>query len=491
MKPCIAALVLIMLLPLAGCGGRAPEASNRASAITPDLAATMAAMATDVVATITAEAAATQSAQPPATQTATATQAPTETPPPTDTPAPTATPAPTSPPQPTATSTVMPGLGDEIECPGQWRISPITAPDSSGIFAISPAKATYVRISLFVTNLQDKRTTPLSDDLELTGKADGKLLRYAPAFYEVVIPETYEKLADWYSNFPPMVRVQASAVFDVDNSAKNWTLRLITQNTGCEREIALYDTRASQAATNAVAGSDAIVTLSGNINLRTGPGTNYPVAGQGQGGQSMAVVGRLSNGSWFEVCCVAGQKVWVSKEVVTVTGDTSAVVVSTNIPAPPPTPKPAPTAVPLSTNTGIGSPEQRGGSWGLRLRDVKKAKTLDFYGSPAVASGVYLVPLVECRNYGNATAKADSIDFYLQDAAGRTFEYSDSADAIFGAGVRFHAGDISNDINPNSVLTIAVPWDVSDDLGDMWLRVRGAPNVALYLGNVSQLKTEN
>jgi len=37
------------------------------------------------------------------------------------------------------------------------------------------------------------------------------------------------------------------------------------------------------------------------------------------------------------------------------------------------------------------------------------------------------------------------------------------------------------------VLGIALPFDVSPDLGDIWLRVQEAPGVIMYLGNVSQM----
>ena len=162
---------------------------------------------------------------------------------------------------------------------------------------------------------------------------------------------------------------------------------------------------APQAATQASTTGGPVATISGNSNLRKGPGTNYAVAAQGKAGQSLSIVGRMADGSWFEVCCIAGQSVWVSKGVVTTTGDVNNVPVSNNIPAPPPTAIPAPTAAPLATNAGIGSPEQRAGDWGLKLYDVKKAKTVYHYGTGTSAKGVWFVPLVEFRNYGTGTAQ--------------------------------------------------------------------------------------
>ena len=109
-----------------------------------------------------------------------------------------------------------------------------------------------------------------------------------------------------------------------------------------------------------------------------------------------------------------------------------------------------------------------------------------------MASGVWLVPLVEFRNLGSGTDQPSyNLDFYLQDAQGRTFRFDPFNDGVLGTAWQFQAGHLYDDINPGSLLGIAIPFDVSPDLGDMWLRVVQDPDVALYLGNVSQLYSEN
>ncbi len=127
-------------------------------------------------------------------------------------------------------------------------------------------------------------------------------------------------------------------------------------------------------------------------------------------------------------------------------------------------------------------------NWGLRLYDVKRAKSVYHYGNARFAQGTYLIPLVEFRNTGAGTATpVRSLNFYLQDARGRTYKFDPFDDAVLGAAWQFQAGHLYDDINPGLKLGIALPFDVSPDLTDVWLRVREDSRIVMYLGNVSQL----
>ncbi len=79
-----------------------------------------------------------------------------------------------------------------------------------------------------------------------------------------------------------------------------------------------------------------------NINLRAGPGTDYPVVGSAKAGQAFEVVGKNANSTWLQVCCVAEKQVWLSASLVTVQGDIAAAPVPADIPTPPPQPTAAP-----------------------------------------------------------------------------------------------------------------------------------------------------
>jgi hypothetical protein len=88
------------------------------------------------------------------------------------------------------------------------------------------------------------------------------------------------------------------------------------------------------------------------VNLRSGPGTNYAKVGQAKKGQTFDILGKNSNGSWYQISA-NGKTVWVINDpkFTATVGDAGAVKVAENIPAPPPTPKPHPTKPPAPTAT--------------------------------------------------------------------------------------------------------------------------------------------
>lgn len=101
------------------------------------------------------------------------------------------------------------------------------------------------------------------------------------------------------------------------------------------------------------------VTAPGGVNVRSGPGTNYPVLGVAPCGAKGEVVGRSADGLWWAVSApaVPGGLGWVSADFVAVTNaeDVSVIVVAPPVyvppvvtPAPPPTPVPPPTATPAA-----------------------------------------------------------------------------------------------------------------------------------------------
>ncbi len=66
------------------------------------------------------------------------------------------------------------------------------------------------------------------------------------------------------------------------------------------------------------------------LNARSGPGLSFTRVGTLAAGQRVEVVGKSANGAWLQVCCVAGQKVWVTNnpEYVTLSGSLAAVPVA-------------------------------------------------------------------------------------------------------------------------------------------------------------------
>ena len=81
------------------------------------------------------------------------------------------------------------------------------------------------------------------------------------------------------------------------------------------------------------------------VNIRSGPGTEYPVIGGLAPGNDTPILGRDSGGNWL-VIAYASDKGWVAKIVVSVNGDTAGLPVVA-APALPPTAVP-PTAAPTT-----------------------------------------------------------------------------------------------------------------------------------------------
>ena len=65
----------------------------------------------------------------------------------------------------------------------------------------------------------------------------------------------------------------------------------------------------------AVGSSVSQVAVSGSlVNVREGPGQGYPIITQVSSGQQLQVLGRSSDGNWWQVCCVNGAVGWLASQ---------------------------------------------------------------------------------------------------------------------------------------------------------------------------------
>jgi uncharacterized protein YraI len=92
------------------------------------------------------------------------------------------------------------------------------------------------------------------------------------------------------------------------------------------------------------AGANQVARLTANqtVNVRGGPGTNYPVIGRLSAGQAYPVTGKNARGDWYQFD-LDGKSAWVIANLINVSGDPTAIQVAQNIPA---APTPGPTARP-------------------------------------------------------------------------------------------------------------------------------------------------
>lgn len=95
-------------------------------------------------------------------------------------------------------------------------------------------------------------------------------------------------------------------------------------------------------ATPVVAPTPFVEVQSDTLNVRLGPGTDYPVLGQVVLGDRFTLVGRNDAGDWLVVCCVDEQAGWVTARLVSTTADINLLPVGL-------APTRVPTATPLPT----------------------------------------------------------------------------------------------------------------------------------------------
>jgi len=106
-----------------------------------------------------------------------------------------------------------------------------------------------------------------------------------------------------------------------------------------------------------------IVVESGLVSLRSGPGVEYPLVAQLGPRIPIAIIGQNPEGTWYQLCCVNGNTVWVTAAHVVVNNDPSSAPLLAPEPPPPPSPTPTftetPTITPTPTATAMPF-EQRG-----------------------------------------------------------------------------------------------------------------------------------
>ncbi len=88
-----------------------------------------------------------------------------------------------------------------------------------------------------------------------------------------------------------------------------------------------------------------MVTIIQNMNVRTGPGTNYPIAGPGPAGEESPIIGRNADSSWVQVEYPPSNDNtgWVYADLVKISGSVEQISVVNVAPPPPP---PTPTEIP-------------------------------------------------------------------------------------------------------------------------------------------------
>ena len=184
-------------------------------------------------------------------------------------------------------------------------------------------------------------------------------------------------------------------------------------------------------------------TVRANVNVRTGPGPQYPVIGQLRRGERVQFVGANTDFSWY-VIDFRSQQAWVSASFFT---DIFGNVRDLPIVAPPPTPIPSPT--PPATFTPSPQP----------FADLVMVSAA--MNPPVPQPGVPLTLSVVIKNQG----LADAGQFAVATSFKPGEVYTATVVGGLGAGQQAQV-NLSNTVNGTGIFTIAVVLDLNNQVDE-------------------------
>jgi uncharacterized protein YraI len=111
------------------------------------------------------------------------------------------------------------------------------------------------------------------------------------------------------------------------------------------------------ATTEAAPASDVTLTTAEIVNVREGPGTNYPVITQMEVNTPYKIVGKTQAGDWWQIA-FGDKSYWVISQLVNVQGDGGAVAVISELPAAPVAAVAAPAAAPAEAQSAEAAPAE-------------------------------------------------------------------------------------------------------------------------------------
>ncbi|OQY99917.1 MAG: hypothetical protein B6D41_00490 [Chloroflexi bacterium UTCFX4] len=140
------------------------------------------------------------------------------------------------------------------------------------------------------------------------------------------------------------------------------------------------------------------VTGTQNLNIRSGPGTNYPVIGAARYGDEGEIVGRNANGDWWAVAApsLPGGIGWVSADFVLATNAGNVPIIAAPTPPPTRTPipiPPTPTPMPQATATPVAVI-----SFGADRTSINRGECITLNWSVQNVQGVWVYPQGEPYN---------------------------------------------------------------------------------------------
>lgn len=184
-----------------------------------------------------------------------------------------------------------------------------------------------------------------------------------------------------------------------------------------------------------------------SINVRSGPGTTYPVIAVLSADARVEIVGRNATTDWLQVVYAQGGTGWLSAPLVEIEGDAASIGLVTEIPTPPPTATPAPaTATPSApaevapVEAATATPLPAAPTTGQSEFRVIDKRLWDVYENGGYLDG----PSVTC-------GEKRQLVVTVLDAAGNRLN-GVAVQAQYGAREIFYTGDGKGDGNVEFVL---------------------------------------
>ena len=156
-----------------------------------------------------------------------------------------------------------------------------------------------------------------------------------------------------------------------------------------------------------------VVTGAQALNIRSGPGTNFPVVGVARNGDSGEIIGRSADGNWWVVSVPSapGGMGWVSASFVTATGADEVPVIASPPPPPTPTPMPAtptPAPAPTATPLPLATPITEIAFW-LNQTTIEQGQCTTLNWSVQNVQAVWVYPQGEIYNRFPRTGQGNEV----------------------------------------------------------------------------------
>ncbi|MCA9987235.1 MAG: SH3 domain-containing protein [Anaerolineales bacterium] len=260
----------------------------------------------------------------------------------------------------------------------------------------------------------------------------------------------------------------------------------------------------------APASGDPTVTSLVDLNVRTGPGTNYGVVGALPAGSSAAIVGKSPDGNWWKISCPAnvGNECWTSAGASYSTASNAGGVPVANVP-PAPTHAPTYTYTPSSTTTAT-STYPAGTATALYLTGTptytatppnNATATNTYTPTPTQENGAtatntptstYTATPTEAAiaPFDNDSLQNPAVSVFLSITGNRSFTYTDAISYEAGDQDDWVEFELPANSNPNQNIFITLECTFSGNVGNAAGRItlyeNGQQTTKIVLCNVGE-----